>query len=379
MNRRAGLPIRPLHAAAAVLAITLLSGCASLSYYAQAVQGHLAVLNAARPVAEVVADPATPAALKARLALAERMRAYASEVLALPRNASYTRYADLGRPHVTWNVVATPAHSLELKTWCFAVAGCVSYRGYFSEAAARAMAQALQAEGYEAYVYGVPAYSTLGKLDWLGAWWADPLLNTFIGLPEGELARIIFHELAHQVVYAPGDTAFNEAFATAVERLGGERWLAERASPAAREQYATYDARRKAFRDMALQARFDLEAAFKAVPPGLPPAEALAQRRAAQHQVLAALRARYQSVRAEWVRGGDGREDPRVAAFYDRWFAEVSTPHLAIMAAYDEGVPAFLRLFEQEGRDWTRFYDAVRALAVLTPEQRAQRGFGWAR
>jgi predicted aminopeptidase len=361
--------------AAAVLAGPLLAGCASVGYYAQAVQGHLTVLKAARPVAEVVADPATPAALKARLELAQRIRTYASDVLGLPRNASYTRFADLGRPSVTWNVVATPAYSLQLKTWCFLVAGCVSYRGYFSEAAARATAQTLKAEGYEVHVYGVPAYSTLGKLDWLGPWWADPLLSTFIGLPEGELARMIFHELAHQVAYAPGDTAFNEAFATAVERLGGQRWLAEQASPAARSQYAAYDARRKAFRDMALQARRDLEAAFQAVPDSLPTDEVLARRRSAQDRVLSQLRARYQAVRSDWVRGLNGLEDPRVAAFYDRWFAEVSTPHLAIMAAYDEGVPAFLSLFERQGGDWPRFYDAVRALATLPPEQRKLQGF----
>lgn len=366
MRRRAALA----SAFALASAVLLLSGCSTVSYYAQAVNGHLALLGAARPVADLVADPATPAALKARLELAQRIRAYASDVLALPRNASYTRYADLGRPSVTWNVVATPALSLELKTWCFPVAGCVGYRGYFNEASARATADALKAEGFETYVYGVPAYSTLGKLDALGSWWADPLLNTFIGLPEGELARMIFHELAHQVVFAPGDTAFNESFATAVERLGGERWLAEQASPAARAQYAAFDARRQAFRGMVLQARRELEAAFKAVPASLSVEEAAGQRQAAQTRVLADLRARYQAVRASWVRGVDGQEDARAAAFYDRWFAEVSTPHLAIMAAYDEGVPAFMRLFEREGRDWTRFYDAVKQLAALPPEQR---------
>lgn len=351
-------------AVAVFLATVALTGCASLGYYAQAVSGHLAVLNSARPVAELLDDPSTPESLKARLKLTQRIREFASAELALPRNASYTRYADLKRSHVTWNVVATPELSLELKSWCFPVAGCVGYRGYFSEADAQATAAALRAEGLEAYVYGVPAYSTLGKLDWLGAWGADPLLNTFIGQPEGELARLIFHELAHQVLYVPGDTAFNEAFATAVEQLGAERWLSGPASSRAQEQYAAFSERRRVFRDMALTARAELQTVY---------ANASATdeaKRQGKARVFASLRQRYAAVRAEWVRSPQGGEDPRVAAFYDRWFAQAGNPQLAIMAAYDEGVPAFLRLFEREGRSFVRFYDAVKALAALPADER---------
>ena len=130
-----------------------------------------------------------------------------------------------------WSGTSSPrrAYSVTLKRWCFPVTGCVSYRGYFDEAEARADAAELAAQGYESNVYPVPAYSTLGWMNWAGG---DPLLNTFIYYPEGELARLIFHELAHQVVYAKDDTMFNESFATAVERLGGARWLATEASPA---------------------------------------------------------------------------------------------------------------------------------------------------
>ena len=160
-----------------------------------------------------------------------RIRAFAAQQLHLPDNASYQSYADLGRPAVVWNVVAAPEWSLEPKQWCFLVAGCVSYKGYFDEAAARLEAQRVAALGLETTVQPVPAYSTLGWLNWAGG---DPLLNTFIGYPEGELARLIFHELAHQVVYVAGDTTFNESFATAVERLGAQLWL-EQASAAARD------------------------------------------------------------------------------------------------------------------------------------------------
>jgi len=159
---------------------------------------------------------ATPEALKERLRLAGRIRAFASQQLHLPDNPSYLSYANLDRPAAVWNVVAAPEWSLQPKQWCFPVAGCVSYKGYYDEAAAAQEAQQLAAQGLETAVQPVPAYSTLGWLNWAGG---DPLLSTFIGYPEGELARLIFHELAHQVVYVAGDTAFNESFATAVERL----------------------------------------------------------------------------------------------------------------------------------------------------------------
>jgi predicted aminopeptidase len=199
-------------------ALLTLAGCADTRYYWQSVSGHVALMQAARPVDDWLRDPQTPPALRERLALSQRIRSFAVTELALPDNASYRRFADLQRRAVVWNVVAAPEYSLTLQTWCFPVLGCVGYRGYFSEAEARAQAAQLQAQGLEVTVYGVPAYSTLGWMNWAGG---DPLLNTFIHYPEGELARIVFHELAHQVLYVPDDTTFNESFATAVEQLGG--------------------------------------------------------------------------------------------------------------------------------------------------------------
>ena len=235
-------------AALAAATVCLTSGCSTIGYYSQSVGGHLHMVRAARPVGDWLADDAASAALKDKLALSQRIRDFAVSELHLPDNASYRRYADLKRPAAVWNVVAAPELSLTLKTWCFPVVGCVGYRGYFDRAEAEAFAAALKQQEplEEVGVYGVPAYSTLGRLP--GDWLADPLLNTFIGYPEGELARLIFHELAHQVAYASGDTEFNESFATAVERIGGQRWLATHASPQAREEYARFDARRQDFR-----------------------------------------------------------------------------------------------------------------------------------
>ncbi|MDP1690796.1 MAG: aminopeptidase [Burkholderiaceae bacterium] len=336
----------------ALLATTCLTaGCSSLGYYVQSVGGHLDLVARARPVADVTADTATSAALGERLALSQRMRDFAVAELALPENRSYRRYADLGRNAAVWNVVAAPELSLALETWCFPVVGCVGYRGYYERAAADAQAQTLRARGLEASVYGVPAYSTLGKLDWLGG---DPLLNTFVHWPEAELARLIFHELSHQVAYASDDTMFNESFATAVERIGGARWLALYASDAARAQYAAFDGRRNDFRALTARYRDRLDALFRS-------GASDADKRAGKAALMAEMRAEYAGLKADKWAGFAG---------YDAWFEHANNASLGVLAAYNELVPQFERLFEREGRDFKRFYAEVRRLAGLPKAER---------
>ena len=343
--------------AVALAAALGLAGCADLGYYWQSVSGHLQMLNAARPVDDWLGDAQTPEQLKTRLALSQRIRSFAVSELKLPDNPSYRRYADLRRGAVVWNVVAAPEFSLTLQTWCFPVTGCVGYRGYFSEAEARAEAEQLKAQGLETSVYGVPAYSTLGWMNWAGG---DPLLNTFIGYPEGELARLIFHELAHQVVYASGDTMFNESFATAVERLGSQRWLdseALRGNEKARQDYAQFDGRRRQFRALALATRLEL-AAIYAKKPGTDAGRA--EQAAMKAQAFARFREGYAQLKASW----DG------FAGYDPWVARANNAAFGAQAAYDELVPGFEALFERQGRDWQRFYDAVKGLARLPKDER---------
>ncbi|MFA9217739.1 MAG: aminopeptidase, partial [Sphingomonadaceae bacterium] len=215
----------------------LLAGCAQLKYYMQAAQGQYALWSDARPIDDWLGDPSTDPQLKARLEKALLIRRFAVRELGLPDNASYKNYAALSRPFVLWNVVATPELSLRPIQWCFPIAGCVSYRGYYSKDDAQAYASELRTEGNDVQVGGVPAYSTLG-------WFSDPLLSTFINYSDAELARMVFHELSHQVAYAGDDTMFNESFATAVERIGVQRWLVQHAGNEARAQYAAQDARR---------------------------------------------------------------------------------------------------------------------------------------
>ena len=326
-----------------VVSVGLLAGCTTVGYYNQAAKGHLALMASARPIADWVADPATPEALRERLLRAGEIRRFAAESLGLPDNRSYTAYADLQRPAAVWNVFATPELSLELKTWCYPVLGCAGYRGYFERADAEAMAAELQAAGYDVNVAPVPAYSTLG-------WFDDPLLNTFIFAPDVELARLVFHELAHQVVYARDDTVFNESFATAVEREGVRRWLAAHGDDRQRAAWAAYTRRREDFLGLLLAQRRRLDAVFRS---DAPPQE----KRAAKAAVFDDLQRQYRALRDERWEGFAG---------YDRFFERrLTSAHLAAVGAYNDWVPAFDALLAESGGDLPTFYARVRKLGAL--------------
>ncbi|HEU4843348.1 MAG TPA: aminopeptidase [Burkholderiaceae bacterium] len=327
----------------------MLAGCAQFKYYMQAAQGQYALWSDARPIEDWLGDPSTDPVLKARLEKALRIRRFAVHHLGLPDNASYKNYAALSRPFVLWNVVATPELSLRPIQWCFPIAGCVSYRGYYSKEDAQAYAAELRAEGDDVQVGGVPAYSTLG-------WFSDPLLSTFINYSDAELARMIFHELAHQVVYVPGDSQFNEGFATAVEEAGVQLWLDLYGNDAMREGYARYNARREQFLALLVHHRAALAANY-------------ARRAGARHKreekarIFAALKADYLKLKDSW--GG--------YAGYDRWFAEpLNNAHLSAVATYQDDLPGFRALLAQE-KSFPRFYAAVQSLSRMDLAQRQQR------
>ncbi|MBN8510285.1 MAG: aminopeptidase [Burkholderiales bacterium] len=339
---------RAVFAAGAVLA---LAGCGDAAYYGQAIGGHLEVMGRARPVEAWLADPAASAPLKQRLHGAQRLREFSVQDLKLPDNPSYRRYADLQRPAAVWNVVAAPELSLELKTWCFPVLGCVSYRGYFDKAAAEALAAQLRVEGWEASVYPVPAYSTLGWSNWMGG---DPLLNTFVGGTEAELARLMFHELAHQQLYVADDSLFNESFATAVERIGVERWLQAQGSAAQREQFRLAQQRRQDFRDLTQRTRRALQALYASDAS----AEAKRQGKAA---LLAQMRDDAAQLKATRWGGFAG---------YDAWFAQANNASLGVLGTYNDLADAFERLYRQQGGDFERFYAEAARIGELPTAQR---------
>ena len=325
----------------------LLGGCSTLDYYAHLGQGQWQLLQARQPVERLLSNPATDPDLARRLTLSQQARDFASAQLQLPENRSYRLYADLERPFVVWNVFATPEFSLDPELHCFPIAGCVAYRGYYQQGRARGAAALLRQQGLDTYIGGVEAYSTLG-------WFDDPLLNTMLRWSDERFIAVIFHELAHQQYYLPGDTAFNESFATFVEREGLRQWHAARGETPP----ASDDRQRQQFIELVLASRERLQQLYAS---GLPE-QAM---RAAKQAEFERLRRDYRALRQrEWA--GQGR--------YDAWIeSPLNNAKLLPFGLYDQWVPAFAALFEQQGRDWHAFYAAVAALGRLPDADRRAR------
>lgn len=331
----------PLRLLLPLAVLGLLGGC----YVLQSARGQLD-LNARRvPIDRLVAAPDTAPPLRDQLVLATRIRDFASRELALPDNDSYRSYADVGRPFVVWNVFAAPEFAVDPRVWCFPVAGCVAYRGYFSERRALDYALGLETRGYDVAVTGVPAYSTLGHF-------ADPVLNTMLRWDETELAALVFHELAHQLLYVQGDTAFSEAFAMVVEREGVRRWLDAEGRPEALAAYRAREARNRDIAEIVAASRARLRALYAQQLPS-------AAMRAAKREEFARLRSEYAARRAA------------LGAGYDWLFdAGPNNARLLAVATYEDCVPALESRLAAAGGDLVQFYAAARALAKLKPAAR---------
>jgi predicted aminopeptidase len=349
-------------APALLLAVLAMSGCRTLSFYGQAIKGQYQIVAHQQKIQKLLADPQTPAPLKAKLELVQSLRAFAGKDLQLPVDGHYEKYADVHRPFVVWNVEAAPEFSLQPKTWWYPLVGSLDYRGYFSKDGARKYSAWLQTKGYDVYVGGVTAYSTLG-------WFKDPVLNTFIFDPEPDLAETLFHELGHQRVFASGDTDFNEAFATTVGQEGARRWFRAKGDQAALETYLAEVRRTKQFARLIADTRDRLVTLYgderteggkikatknkRSVPPE--------QLRRQKQELLDRLQREYTQLKVQW--GG--------AKDYDPWFArEVNNAQLNSVAAYYDLVPGFERLLEQNGGDLGKFYEAADR---LTHEPKAER------
>lgn len=333
----------------------LIAGAAALQaachplYLVQAAAGQVAILEARRPVADVTADAATPDWLRARLALAGEALAFAHQALALPDNGSYTQYVDLGREFPVWNVFAAPEFDLRLQTWCFPVAGCTAYRGYFDEARARAFAAGLAARGEDVFVGGASAYSTLG-------FFRDPLLSSVLALPDDSLVELLFHELAHQQFYVAGDTAFNESFATLVAQEGMVRWFSARGDAAGLCRFLVGLDRERQVHHLLDEARAGLRAAYASGADD-------ESRRAAKAAVIGQLRQRHATLRAGWG----------APPYFDGWFAgTLNNARLGAMAAYDRYVGTLRVILESEAGDLPTFYRRVARLGELPAGDRAE-------
>ena len=340
--------IRLVRLAFGLAALATLSGCATLGYLAQAAHGQLQLMHARRPIPLIIANPATGATLRSRLDLVEDARAFAVTKLDLPENDSYRSYSDLKRRYVVWEVVAAPKFSVQPLRWCFPIAGCVSYRGYFDQRRARAFAARLARRGDDVMVGGVTAYSTLGHF-------ADPVLNTMLRYGDLDLVGTIFHELAHQLIYVPGDSEFDESFAMTVQAEGLARWLAARGRGAELKGYLEGQRQDRATNQVFADGRRRLARLYAS---GVPRAQMLARK----HAILAQTGARVQALERRWHLGHTG---------YDRWIAAgLNNADLASVATYSDCVPGFERLLAKNGGELPRFYAAVRR---ASRDQRARR------
>ncbi|MGD2097430.1 MAG: aminopeptidase [Desulfobacterales bacterium] len=321
--------------------------CRSLSYYEQAIDGQMEILQKQQSISELIENPKTPTALREKLVLIQSARTFAEKELLLPVNDHYLSYVELNRPYVVWNVFAAPEFSLAPETWCFPIAGCVNYRGYFKEADARRFGDALAQKGFDVYIGGAIAYSTLG-------WFDDPVLSTFINLSASDTVALIFHELAHGLLYVPDDTAFNESFATAVEQEGLKRWqLVNNPSQGYTDWQRKRRYRRK-FTDLVSKYRTQLGALYASSLPA----------NAKRDQKAAVFNRMY-------LEFSDLKSNHPEMAVYSAWFNRpLNNAQLISVSTYHDWVPAFSKMLSDSRGDLEKFYEKCRQLAKKAPQER---------
>ena len=329
----------------------MLSGCSTVGYYAQSINGELNILAKRQSISQLIQSKDISPELKQKLTTVLRIREFSTRQLDLPDNGSYLSYVDLHRPYVVWNVFAAPEFTLELKKWCFLFAGCVGYRGYFSQQEALEFAKSMQAKGYDVYVGGVDAYSTLG-------WFDDPLLSTVIKYDDVHLAGLIFHELAHQKIYIKNDTAFNEGYAHTVELEGIKRWMVFNGTPGMDSKYQESTRRRKDFVKLITGTGEKLKQLYSSQLP-----DVIKKNR--KEQIFHAMRSEYLHIKEQQWGGYSG---------YDAWFSDdLNNAKLLSITTYTDYVPAFKALFKNENENFKKFFAAVREIGELPEAERKKR------
>lgn len=338
----------------------LLSGCSTVGYYAQAVGGHLSLMSKRQPLDEVMASEDTDSEIRRKLELLRDARGFAVERLKLPNNNSYNTFVKTGKRHITWNVVATPEFSMAAKQWCFPVAGCVSYRGYFDEKDAEGYQAGLQEQGFDTQLGGASAYSTLG-------WFNDPLLDTMLRGSDIRLVGLLFHELAHQVLYVKNDSSFNEAFATFVEQQGSREWLIAEGKADRLPVFEAYLQRQVDFNALLQKTRGDLVTLYRDAP--APTAKDLDQAvvndlRERKQAVFDTMISRYETMKAEQWDSFEG---------YDNWFKrEMNNARLIAVSTYLKWVPAFAGMFDEAGDDFEAFYKLAKDISAKPYDERQE-------
>ncbi len=333
---------------AILLIVFLLSGCASINYYSQSIQGQLEVLQKRQAINDVLKKNNISDTLRSKLNTVLLLRDFSIQQLGLPKNNSYLSYADLERRYVIWNIFATEEFSLEPVNWCYLVIGCLSYRGYFSQADAQQHAKKLDAQGYDIYLGGVSAYSTLG-------WFDDPVLNTMLRWNDIRLATVMFHELAHQQLYIKNDTEFNEAYADAVAYIGVTKWLAQDSDKNLLQEYEQSQYQEKEFIDLIMRYKSILSDIYKS-------AKNEATTRKQKEESLQQMTNEYLHISQTWKNNT-----------YRKWFStEINNAKLAAIVTYRKYFPAFIELYEKLEKDLPRFYSFSKSLSNCTSLKRKE-------
>lgn len=340
----------------AILALAGSSGCATIGYYAQAVNGHLDMMSKREPLEKVMNAEDTDPEIRRKLVMLRDARVFAASELKLPDNESYSTFVETGKKYITWNVVAAPEFSMSPKTWCFPVAGCVSYRGYFAEEEANAYEAELKAQGFDTQIGGATAYSTLG-------WFDDPLLDTMLRGSDVRLTGVLFHELAHQLLYVKDDSSFNEAFATFVEQQGAKEWLASIGKGDKVPVYEDFLQRQIDFTELLQDTRKELVSLFAS--DEFAKITQLEDKRLEKQAVFDRMLENYEQLKTERWDGYTG---------YDNWFSkEMNNARLISVSTYLKWVRAFRAMYDESGKSLEAFYKAATEVSKLDRPERLKR------
>ena len=330
-----------------VLAIwlSLLTGCQSLPYYSQTLKGQWQIISQRQTIDSILRQPNTSSSLARQLATIQKIRLFAAE-LGLPVKGQFDTYVDVHRPYAMWSVSATPELSLQAKTWCYWIVGCLSYRSYFDQSLAEATEKQLKEQGYDTHLSPVAAYSTLG-------WFRDSVFSSYINKSEAELAELLFHELAHQVTYAKNDPIFNESFAEVVAEEGLKRYFLGQSDYF--PKWALRKKRQQQFAELVLAHRQKLGTLYADTTLTVP------EKRQQKQQILTALRQSYQRLKTEQWQGYSG---------YDAWFEQLSNAKLNSIAIYNSLISPLNALLVAANLDLPTFYRQCQKLAQLPRQER---------
>ena len=326
--------------------ICLLSGCATLNYYAQSMQGQFELMHKQQKISALLDDNTVPDSLRNKLHTVLELRDFSINRLGLPENDSYFSYADIGRDYVIWNIFANPEFSLEPLNWCYLIIGCLSYRGYFSKTEAEKHETQLKQQGYDTYLGGVAAYSTLG-------WFDDPVLNSMLRWNESYLASVMFHELAHQQLYVKNDTELNESYADAVAHIGVTKWLQQKADKKYLLEYLQAQEQENVFVELINRYKLRLNKLYQSIDE-----DQIKQQR--KKAILEEMKNEFFELSKDWIKNP-----------YKNWFSsDINNAKLAAVITYRKYLSAFLEIYEKLNNDLPRFYSFSRSLSKCKPMKR---------